>query len=139
MTPEFLIGSALCLPLIIAAGIAAFGKFPNLREGVTIAGSVVLFAVVIQLTIMVAHGQRPEHDLEIGGRRVHFGSGGASPNIVDLDTGLYRGATLADGSANPDYRQFGAQVRRRTIEIGTRDSDFTTTLFNFVVGARGGW
>ena len=43
-----------------------------------------------------AFGQRPEHDLEIGGRRVHFGSGGASPNIVDLDTGLYRGATLAD-------------------------------------------
>lgn len=60
MTPEFLIGSALCLPLIIAAGIAALGKFPNLREGVTIAGSVILFAVVIQLTILVANGQRPE-------------------------------------------------------------------------------
>ncbi len=29
-------------------------------------------------------------------------------------------------------------MRRRTIEAGTRDSDFTTTLFNMVVGARGG-
>ena len=43
-----------------------------------------------------AYGRDPTHDLEIGGRRVHFGSGGASPNIVDLDTGRYREATLAD-------------------------------------------
>lgn len=48
------------------------------------------------------------------------------------------GPTLADGSANPDYVTFSSQVRRRTTEAGTRDSDFTTTLFNFVVGARGG-
>ncbi|KWV90363.1 TonB-dependent siderophore receptor [Erythrobacter sp. YT30] len=47
------------------------------------------------------------------------------------------GPTLADGSQNPDYVQFGTQIRRRTVEIGTRDSDFTTTLFNIVVGARG--
>lgn len=48
------------------------------------------------------------------------------------------GPTLPDGSANPDYVQFGTQVRRRTIEVGTRDSDFTSTLFNLVAGARGG-
>ncbi|MFU7527661.1 TonB-dependent receptor plug domain-containing protein [Qipengyuania sp. ASV99] len=48
------------------------------------------------------------------------------------------GPTLADGSANPDYVQFASQVRRRSVEAGTRDSDFTTTLFNLVVGARGG-
>lgn len=42
MTPEFLIAAALVLPLIIAAGIAALGKFPNLREGVTIVGSFAL-------------------------------------------------------------------------------------------------
>ncbi|MGB3471514.1 MAG: TonB-dependent receptor [Erythrobacter sp.] len=47
------------------------------------------------------------------------------------------GATLPDGTANPDYVVFDSQVRRRTIEIGTRNSDFTTTLFNAVVGARG--
>ena len=60
MTPEFLIAAAICLPLIIAAGIAAFGKFPNLREGVTIAGSIALFAIVIQLTLLVSAGARPE-------------------------------------------------------------------------------
>ena len=43
-----------------------------------------------------AWGRTREHDLEIADGRVHFGSGGASPNIVDLETGRYRGATLAD-------------------------------------------
>lgn len=47
------------------------------------------------------------------------------------------GPTLADGTANPDYTEFQAQVRRRTVEVGTRNSDFTSTLFNLVVGARG--
>lgn len=47
------------------------------------------------------------------------------------------GPTLADGSPNPDFVQFGTQVRRRTTEVGTRDSDFTTTLFNIVAGVRG--
>ncbi|MBK8196838.1 MAG: monovalent cation/H+ antiporter subunit D family protein [Acidobacteria bacterium] len=60
MTPDFLIATTLVLPLVIAAGIAALGKFPNLREGVTIIGSVALFAVVIQLTLLVAGGARPE-------------------------------------------------------------------------------
>lgn len=59
MTPEILIAAALILPLVIAAGIAALGKFPNLREGVTIIGSLALFAVVIQLTMMVSSGARP--------------------------------------------------------------------------------
>ena len=48
------------------------------------------------------------------------------------------GATLEDGTANPDYVQFASQVRRRSVEAGTRNSDFTSTLFNIVAGARGG-
>ncbi|QJB69111.1 TonB-dependent receptor domain-containing protein [Parasphingorhabdus halotolerans] len=47
------------------------------------------------------------------------------------------GPTLADGSANPNYVTFSSQVRRRTVEVGTRDSEYTSTLFNLVVGARG--
>ena len=60
MTPEMLIAAAICLPVIIAAGIAAAGKFPNLREGVTLIGAFALFAVVVQLTLLVAGGARPE-------------------------------------------------------------------------------
>ncbi|WP_299191416.1 TonB-dependent receptor [uncultured Erythrobacter sp.] len=48
------------------------------------------------------------------------------------------GETLAGGGANPDYVEVGTQVRRRSVEAGTRNSEFTSTLFNFVVGARGG-
>ncbi len=47
------------------------------------------------------------------------------------------GPTLADGSPNPDYVEFSSQVRRRSVEAGTRDSNFTTTMFHIVAGARG--
>ena len=60
MTPDMLIAAALILPLVIAAGIAAAGKVPNLREGITLVGAVGLFAIVVQLTVLVAAGQRPE-------------------------------------------------------------------------------
>jgi hypothetical protein len=60
MTPDMLIAAALILPLVIAAGIAAAGKVPNLREGITLVGAVGLFAIVVQLTLLVAAGQRPE-------------------------------------------------------------------------------
>lgn len=41
-------------------------------------------------------GQRPEHDMQLGGGRVHVGSGGAAPMIVDLETGRYRDSSLGD-------------------------------------------
>lgn len=59
MTPDMLIAAAICLPLVIAAGVAVLGKFPNLREGVSIAGAVLLFGIVIQLTLLVSAGERP--------------------------------------------------------------------------------
>ncbi len=59
MSGDTLIQLALGLPLLVAAGIAAAGKFPNVREAVTITGAVALFAVVVQLTGLVADGQRP--------------------------------------------------------------------------------
>ncbi len=45
---------------------------------------------------VVLHGQRPGQELDLSDARVHVGSGGASPNIVDLETGRYREATLKD-------------------------------------------
>jgi trimethylamine--corrinoid protein Co-methyltransferase len=41
-------------------------------------------------------GQKPEHDMQLGGRRVHVGSGGAAPMIMDLDSGRYRESNLRD-------------------------------------------
>ena len=42
------------------------------------------------------HGIDPIHDLEIGGQRVHTGTGGAAPTILDFETGIYRESTVAD-------------------------------------------
>ncbi len=41
-------------------------------------------------------GQKPVHDMRLGGRRVHVGSGGAAPLIMDLETGRYRESNLRD-------------------------------------------
>ena len=41
-------------------------------------------------------GQDPAHDLKLGRGRVHVGSGGAAPLILDLDSGRYRESVLRD-------------------------------------------
>ena len=63
MSPEMLILAALCIPLLIAVGIAAAGSFPNIRESVTIVGSVILLGVVIALSVAVSNGESPSLDL----------------------------------------------------------------------------
>jgi len=42
------------------------------------------------------HGVDPKHDIEIGGRRVHAGTGGAAPTIMDFHSGKYRESTVGD-------------------------------------------
>lgn len=42
------------------------------------------------------HGIDPAHDIEIGGKRVHTGTGGAAPTIIDFETGKYRPSSVAD-------------------------------------------
>ena len=42
------------------------------------------------------HGRNPQHNLEIAGSRVHFGTGGAAVHIVDARSGQYRDSVLRD-------------------------------------------
>lgn len=44
----------------------------------------------------VMPGRDPKHDLEVGGRRVHTGTGGAAPMVADFKTGHFRESTSAD-------------------------------------------
>ena len=44
----------------------------------------------------VYYGRDPRHDVEVGGDRVYFGTGGAAVQTCDLDSGLYRPSTLQD-------------------------------------------
>lgn len=39
------------------------------------------------------HGRDPSRSIEVGGNRVHFGTGGAAVQTLDLDTHLYRPST----------------------------------------------
>lgn len=45
---------------------------------------------------IILHGQRPGLEIEPVGNKVYVGTGGASPNIVDLETGAYRPSTAKD-------------------------------------------
>ncbi|MEZ5847174.1 MAG: trimethylamine methyltransferase family protein [Geminicoccaceae bacterium] len=42
------------------------------------------------------HGRDPVHDMQPGGRRVHFGTAGAAVNMVDPESRDYRDTTLSD-------------------------------------------
>jgi trimethylamine--corrinoid protein Co-methyltransferase len=42
------------------------------------------------------HGRVPGHELHLSGKRVHVGSGGAAPSVLDLETERYRDSTLRD-------------------------------------------
>ena len=44
----------------------------------------------------VLHGRDEARSIEVGGNRVHFGTGGAAVQTLDIDTGLYRPSTLRD-------------------------------------------
>jgi len=44
----------------------------------------------------VLPGQDPVHDLELGGGRVHTGTAGAAPLILDFETGRHRPTALVD-------------------------------------------
>ena len=42
------------------------------------------------------HGRDPKHDIEVGGDKVWFGTGGAGVQTLDMESGLYRPSTLSD-------------------------------------------
>lgn len=47
-------------------------------------------------TSFVLHGRDTERSITVGGHAVHFGTGGAAVQTLDLDTRLYRPSTLQD-------------------------------------------
>jgi outer membrane receptor protein involved in Fe transport len=46
-------------------------------------------------------------------------------------------AATARSASDPAYRTVRVPVSRRTVESGTRDSEYTTTLFDYTAGLRG--
>lgn len=60
MSGTQLIAAALLVPTAGAALISVAGRWPNLREGVTLATSLALFAVILALLPGVLDGERPQ-------------------------------------------------------------------------------
>jgi trimethylamine--corrinoid protein Co-methyltransferase len=74
-----------------------------LRNHATISGERVLFPKeLIERAIKTApkqftlHGRDPSRSIDIGGDSVHFGTGGAAVQTLDIDTAQYRPSTLED-------------------------------------------
>ena len=63
MTSEALITGALAVPAVGAACIVAAGRWPTLRESVTLATAAALFALVVALAPDVLAGGRPQLNL----------------------------------------------------------------------------
>lgn len=45
---------------------------------------------------VMLYARDSKHDLDISGKRVHFGTGGAAISVLDFETGSYRASTLTD-------------------------------------------
>ncbi len=76
--------------LLIGAGAVTAGDrvlLPRELVGAALAGAAKRFAL---------HGRDPARSIEVGGETVHFGTGGAAVQTLDIDSGRYRPSTLRD-------------------------------------------
>ena len=88
-------GFAEAPPIVVETVMAGGGKMSN--DGRLTIPSALLdeFLAGCQRSFTL-YGQMPGHELLLSGVHVHVGSGGAAPQVIDLETGLYRGSTLRD-------------------------------------------
>ena len=89
------VGLADPIPSMVERVSAAGGR---LTEGGRLVFPRALVEDVIARTRrgFVLSGQTPDHDMTLEGTNLHLGTGGAAPSVVDLESGRYRDATLAD-------------------------------------------
>ncbi len=76
--------------LLIAKGAIANG------DRVLLPIALVREAIAAAPKELTLHGRDPARSVTVGGQSVHYGTGGAAVQVLDLDTGQYRPATLDD-------------------------------------------
>lgn len=89
------IGMADSLPSCVEACTAA-GAFVSSEGRLCFPRSLVEDTIANAARNLTLHGMTPEHDLQLQGKKVHFGTAGAAVHIVDSETREYRDSTLAD-------------------------------------------
>ena len=83
-------------PEIVIQTLTAAGGSVSADNRVTVPRALVTAALKGLNRGFMLHGQTPGLELDLTGPRVHTGSGGAAPQMVDLVSGAYREATLGD-------------------------------------------
>ncbi len=89
------VGFAQAIPSMIET-VTAAGGWMNDQGRLCFPRSMVEDIIASTARTFVLSGLDSKYDLELGGRRVHTGTGGAAPMVVDLDTGRYRESNLLD-------------------------------------------
>ncbi|MEB8388390.1 trimethylamine methyltransferase family protein [Rhodobacteraceae bacterium KMM 6894] len=66
------------------------------RDRISLPNALVRAAIAGAARTFTLHGRDPARSIRVGGDAVHFGTGGAAVQTLDLGTGLYRSSTLKD-------------------------------------------
>lgn len=94
MTTLSSIGLAQAIPSCIDAVTRAGGHYKDGR--LFFPRSLVEDVLASCAKEVVLYGQDPQHDIEVSGSRVYFGTAGAAVHIVDIEGREYRDSTLND-------------------------------------------
>jgi len=94
MTTLETIGLAQAIPSCIEAVTAAGGRYEEGR--LYFPRSLVEDVLGSCVKGVVLYAQDPQHDIEVSGSRVYFGTAGAAVHIVDIEGRTYRESTLDD-------------------------------------------
>ncbi len=77
--------------VLIGAGAVDLGN-----DRISLPRDLVKRTIAMAAKSFTFHGQDPARSIEVGGKAVHFGTGGAAVQVLDLDTQVYRPSTLQD-------------------------------------------
>ena len=84
------------VPERLRQDLLAIGAKDGPNDRVLMPPAVVEAAIDQAAKVFTLHGRDSVRSIEVGGQRVHFGTGGAAVQTLDLDSGQYRPSTLVD-------------------------------------------
>ena len=84
------------VPEGLARRLLAAGAREGERGRIRLPGTLVQAAIDAAPRRFTFHGRDPARAIEVGDDRVHFGTGGAAVQVLDLETRTYRSSTLQD-------------------------------------------
>lgn len=84
------------VPERLRRDLCAAGAIPREDDRLVFPHALVRAAIDGAAKTFVLHGRDPKRSITVGGKHVHFGTGGAAVQTLDLDTRVYRPSTLQD-------------------------------------------